>query len=354
MKLLHVVGARPNFPKLAPVYRAACEAALDQVIVHTGQHYSDALSGEFFRDLDLPEPDLNLGVGSGTHAAQTAATMLGMEPVLLREQPDWVVVYGDVNSTVAAALVASKLGLALAHVEAGLRSGDRGMPEEINRIVTDRLADLLLTPSHDADDTLRREGEPEEEIRFVGNVMVDSLHHAVAKLEALGRLSTPEGPAPVVVTLHRPSNVDHAVRLAAIMESLRRIAEDRPVIFPAHPRTRERLTRGAFELGAVQVVEPAGYLDMVALIHGSWAVVTDSGGLQEETTVLGVPCFTVRDTTERPITVWQGTNRLVPDPGDLLEAVRNARRPAVPPRIEGWDGKAGIRIVGELMRAVRS
>jgi UDP-N-acetylglucosamine 2-epimerase (non-hydrolysing) len=353
MKLLHVVGARPNFPKLAPVYRAACGAALGQVVVHTGQHYSDALSGEFFRDLDLPEPDLNLGVGSGTHAAQTAATMLGLEPVLLRERPDWVVVYGDVNSTVAAALVASKLGLSIAHVEAGLRSGDRTMPEEINRIVTDRLADLLLTPSHDADDTLRREGEPEEEIRFVGNVMVDSLKHAVARLESRGRLSTPEGPAPVVVTLHRPSNVDHPARLSAIMESLRRIAEERPVVFPAHPRTRERLTRATLALGAVKVVEPAGYLDMVALIHGSWAVVTDSGGLQEETTVLGIPCFTVRDTTERPVTVWQGTNRLVPDPGDLLEAVRNARRVAVPPRIEGWDGNAGTRIVAELMRARR-
>jgi UDP-N-acetylglucosamine 2-epimerase (non-hydrolysing) len=353
MKLLHVVGARPNFPKLAPVYRAACGAALDQVIVHTGQHYSDALSGEFFRDLDLPAPDLNLGVGSGTHAAQTAATMLGLEPVLLRERPHWVVVYGDVNSTVAAALVASKLGLRIAHVEAGLRSGDRAMPEEINRIVTDRLADLLLTPSHDADDTLRREGEPEEEIRFVGNVMVDSLYHAVARLEALGRLSTPDGPAPVVVTLHRPSNVDQPARLAAIIESLRMIAEERPVVFPAHPRTCERLTRVGLELGAVQVVEPAGYLDMVALIHGAWAVVTDSGGLQEETTVLGIPCFTVRDTTERPITVWQGTNRLVPDPGGLLEAVRNARRVAVPPRIEGWDGNAGTRIVSELMRAPR-
>ena len=294
MKLLHVVGARPNFPKVAPVFRAARALGLEQLIVHTGQHYDERLSASFFRDLDIPEPHVNLAVGSASHAVQTARIMERFEPVVCSERPDWVVVYGDVNSTLAATVVASKVGVRTAHVEAGLRSGDRSMPEEINRLVTDRLADLLLTPSRDADETLRREGEPADEIVFVGNVMVDSLLHALPHAESTGfaRSLGADG-AHVVVTLHRPSNVDEPARLARIGDALREIAAARPVIFPVHPRTRARMADAGIDLGAVQVLEPVGYFEMLDLVRGAHAVVTDSGGLQEETTALNVPCFTV-------------------------------------------------------------
>ncbi|HEX6815145.1 MAG TPA: UDP-N-acetyl glucosamine 2-epimerase, partial [Gemmatimonadaceae bacterium] len=242
MKLLHVVGARPNFPKLAPVHRAAVQAGLVQTVVHTGQHYDDAMSGAFFRDLGIPQPDVDLGVGSASHAVQTARIIERIEPVLERERPDWVVVYGDVNSTMAAAIVAVKLGLRVAHVEAGLRSRDWSMPEEINRIVTDRLASLLLTPSRDADATLRAEGEPESEIVFVGNVMIDSLLHALPKARASGfRAKLGVDGKAVVVTLHRPSNVDEPRRLAGIADALRDLSRDYAVVFPAHPRTQQRL-----------------------------------------------------------------------------------------------------------------
>ncbi len=350
VKLLHVVGARPNFPKLAPVYRAARSAGLLQRIVHTGQHYDETLSNSFFADLELPLPDINLEVGSGTHAAQTARIMERIEPVVQAEDPDWVVVYGDVNSTVAAALVAAKTGVALAHVEAGLRSHDRTMPEEINRIVTDRLSDLLLTPSRDADAALRAEGEPAEEIVFVGNVMIDTLLHALptARQNDFRDRIGANGSA-VVVTLHRPSNVDDPRRLAAIAAALRAVAHEQPVVFPAHPRTAVRLAQGGIDLGAVRVLPPVSYLNMVNLVDGAHAVVTDSGGIQEETTVLGVPCFTIRDNTERPITITQGTNRLVPDPASLPELIRTARRPAALRRPEGWDGQAGERIVEALL-----
>jgi UDP-N-acetylglucosamine 2-epimerase (non-hydrolysing) len=353
-KILHVVGARPNFPKLAPVHRAAAAAGLEQVVVHTGQHYDDILSASFFRDLDIQEPDVNLAVGSDTHAVQTARIMERIEPVLVREQPDWVLVYGDVNSTVAAALVASKLSLPVAHVEAGLRSHDRTMPEELNRIVTDRLADLLLTPSRDADDTLRREGEPDDEIVFVGNVMIDSLHHALAAARNSGfrkRLGV-DGCA-VVVTLHRPSNVDDPVRLASLAYALCEVARERPVIFPAHPRTQDRLREAGVALGTVQMLEPVGYHEMLDLVDGAFAVVTDSGGLQEETTALGIPCLTIRENTERPITITEGTNRLVPDPRDIPAALRAVRRPASSRSPEGWDGKAAERIVTALLDRLR-
>lgn len=349
MKLLHVVGARPNFPKLAPVHRAARGAGVDQLVIHTGQHYDDAMSGAFFRDLGIPAPDVDLEVGSASHAVQTARIMERIEPVLERERPDWVVVYGDVNSTMAAAVVASKLLLPVAHVEAGLRSGDRTMPEEINRIVTDRLASLLLTPSRDADATLRAEGEPDDEIAFVGNVMIDSLFHALDAARASGfraRLGV-DGDA-VIVTLHRPSNVDDPARLAAIARSLREVAEERTVIFPAHPRTKQRLLDAGIELGGVRLLEPVGYTEMLDLVRGAHVVVTDSGGLQEETTALGVPCLTVRENTERPITISEGTNRLAPDPAALPALVRSARPPARPRRPEGWDGRAGERIVEAL------
>jgi UDP-N-acetylglucosamine 2-epimerase (non-hydrolysing) len=346
VKLLHVVGARPNFPKLAPVHRAANAAGLLQCIVHTGQHYQQELSGGFFRELDIPAPDINLEVGSGTHAQQTARVMERLEPVILGERPDWVVVYGDVNSTLAAALVASKLGVRLAHVEAGLRSYDRTMPEEINRLVTDRLANLLLTPSRDADATLRAEGEPDEEIAFIGNVMVDSLLHclpAARHSDFAARASA--GSSAVIVTLHRPTNVDDPARLAAIIAALADIARERPVIFPAHPRTASRLEEAGIDLGQVRLLPPVGYLDMISLIYSAHAVITDSGGVQEETTVLGVPCLTVRENTERPITLTQGTNQLVPDPAKLASIVRTLQRPAAALRPEGWDGRAGERAI---------
>jgi len=349
MKLLHVVGARPNFPKLAPVHRAAARAGLVQTVVHTGQHYDDAMSGAFFRDLGIPQPDVDLGVGSASHAVQTARIIERIEPVLDRERPDWVVVYGDVNSTMAAAIVAVKLGLRVAHVEAGLRSRDWTMPEEINRIVTDRLASLLLTPSRDADETLRAEGEPESEIVFVGNVMIDSLLHALPNARASGfRAKLGVDGRSVVVTLHRPSNVDERHRLAGIAEALRDLSRDHAVIFPAHPRTQQRLREFGLDLGSVRLLEPVAYAEMLDLVQGAHVVVTDSGGLQEETTALGVPCITVRENTERPITITEGTNRLVPDPAEIASAVRSVRRVEGARRPEGWDGKAGERVARAL------
>jgi len=354
MKLLHVVGARPNFPKLAPVLRAGDESGVAQFVVHTGQHYDDSMSDSFFRDLGIAPPHVNLGVGSDTHAAQTARIMERIEPVLLAERPDWVVVYGDVNSTMAAAIVASKLGIQVAHVEAGLRSFDRTMPEEINRIVTDRLANLLLTPSRDADAQLRAEGEPESEIAFVGNVMIDSLFYALPAARATGfRERIGINGSAVVVTLHRPSNVDDPKRIAALARVLSEVALERDVVFPAHPRTRRRLEEAGLKIDRVRLLEPVGYLEMLDLVEHAFAVVTDSGGLQEETTALGVPCLTVRPNTERPITISEGTNRLVPDPADLLAELRQVRRPIITPRPEGWDGHAGERVISALARQDR-
>ena len=350
MHLLHVVGARPNFPKLAPVYRAGVADGARQTVVHTGQHYDDAMSASFLRELELPAPDHLLEVGSATHAVQTARIMERFEPVLTAERPDWVVVYGDVNSTAAAALVASKLGVRVAHVEAGLRSGDRAMPEEINRLVTDRLADLLLTPSRDADAQLRREGEPDHEIVFVGNVMIDTLLRTRARALATGyrRSLGLAGDPYVLVTLHRPSNVDDPVRLSTLLGELRAVSREYPVVLPMHPRTRARVVAEGRTLDWAMVLPPVPYLHMLDLVDGAHAVVTDSGGLQEETTALGVPCLTVRDTTERPITVVEGTNRLVRDLETLAELVRVAERPSAPRRPEGWDGHAGMRVVAAL------
>jgi len=289
-------------------------------------------------------------VGSATHAVQTARIMERLEPILLDRRPDWLLVYGDVNSTVAAALVAAKLGIRVAHVEAGLRSYDRSMPEEINRIVTDRLANLLLTPSRDASETLRREGEPDEEIEFVGNVMIDTLLHALPAAKASGaRAALGVGDRAVVVTLHRPSNVDDPQRLADIAAALRGLAEQQQVIFPVHPRTRKQIETSGLDLGAVRLLDPIGYLAMLDLVHAADAVVTDSGGLQEETTALGVPCFTLRENTERPVTITEGTNVLVPDPRALtarFEALRERRPTGRVP--EGWDGAAATRIVEAL------
>lgn len=349
MKVLHVVGARPNFPKLAPVYRAGVARGVNQVVVHTGQHYDDPMSASFFDSLGIPEPEVNLAVGSATHAVQTARIMERLESVLLEEVPDWVVVYGDVNSTLAAAVVAAKLGQRVAHVEAGLRSHDRTMPEEINRLVTDRLASLLLTPSRDAEANLRAEGEPDDEIVFVGNVMVDSLLRAVSQA-GLRRGAHLPPDAPVAVTLHRPSNVDHPQRLAAIMRSLREIAQLRPVIFPAHPRTSARLAEYGISTAGIDVRGPVAYEDMLRVVMASAAVITDSGGLQEETTVLGIPCLTLRDNTERPITISEGTNQLVLDVTTLPRLVAQMATSAPLRRSpEGWDGEAGPRVIEALL-----
>ena len=348
--LLHVVGARPNFPKLAPVYRAGVARGASQIVVHTGQHYDDAMSGDFFRDLGIPAPDVNLEVGSASHAVQTARIMERFEGVLNETKPRWVVVYGDVNSTMAATIVASKLDVRVAHVEAGLRSFDRTMPEEINRLVTDRLADLLLTPSRDAGEQLRAEGEPEEEIVFVGNVMIDSLHHALADAEARGFAKRVGATGDhVVVTLHRPSNVDDPTRLKLLVTALREVAEERPVFFPMHPRTRERVASAGLDLGRVQVLDPIGYFEMVDLERSAYAAITDSGGVQEETTALCVPCFTVRDNTERPVTVTHGTNQLVLDIPTIPGLVRAASLPEPPRQPEGWDGHAAERVVDALL-----
>jgi UDP-N-acetylglucosamine 2-epimerase (non-hydrolysing) len=362
MKLLHVVGARPNFMKVAPVIRAAAaRPGLEQVLVHTGQHYDHAMSDAFFRDLDLPAPDVNLGVGSGSHAVQTGRIMIEFEPVLDRHQPDWVLVYGDVNSTIACALVAAKKGIRIAHVEAGLRSRDRTMPEELNRILTDQLADLCLTPSRDGNDNLKAEGIEEHRIVLVGNVMVDTLLHL---RERARETRSPEryglaGKPYAFVTLHRPSNVDSRDTLAELLSALDRLARTMPVIFPIHPRTRARIAEfGLSPLAShVRLVEPLGYLETVGLVEHSALVVTDSGGLQEETTVLGVPCLTARANTERPVTITQGTNRLVASTQAALnEAITEVLAHAgngrsVARRPELWDGQAGRRVVEAIEKA---
>src|SRR5437867_3998820 len=354
MRILSVVVARPNFMKLAPVDRdLAKRLVVEHLIVHTGQHYDPEMSAAFFEELWIPAPAPHLGVGSGSHAAQTAAVMQRLEPVLTRARPDVVLVYGDVNSTLAAALVAAKMGLRIGHVEAGLRSGDWTMPEEINRVLTDRLSDLLFAPSRDAVENLLHEGIPVQRIQFVGNVMIDSL---VAMLPAARALDAParHGVAPgsyVVATLHRPSNVDDAGTLRGLLEALEALGAETPVIFPVHPRTRERiqsLQLGSTHTTDVRFLEPLGYLETLSLVASAGLVITDSGGLQEETTYLGVPCLTVRPNTERPITCRLGTNRLVAAERDaILAAARDGAetraRPRVP--IERWDGRAAERII---------
>jgi UDP-N-acetylglucosamine 2-epimerase (non-hydrolysing) len=351
--VLHVAGARPNFMKIAPLMRELeSVAGVRQLLVNTGQHYDEQMARVFFRELGLPAPDRDLGVGSASHAVQTARVMTAFEPVCLETRPDLVVVVGDVNSTVAAALVASKLSIPVAHVEAGLRSRDRTMPEELNRIVTDQLSDLLLTPSPDADANLRAEGIPDSRIHLVGNVMIDTLlrHLPDAPFSRVaGRLPIePRGYA--VLTLHRPSNVDDPATLGPILDAVGDLARRMPVIFPVHPRTRGMLAEPALaaRVGSTRLTEPLGYLDFLALTANARLVLTDSGGLQEETTALGVPCLTVRRNTERPITITEGTNRLVgDDPAAIREGIawaldggHAARKPAL------WDGRAASRIAG--------
>lgn len=352
MKIVHILGARPNFMKVAAVHHALKEdkSRIQQILIHTGQHYDHNMSQVFFDQLKLPAPDHYLGVGSGTHAEQTARAMLALEPIIRQSKPDITIVVGDVNSTLSGALVCSKLGVPFAHVEAGLRSFDRSMPEEVNRLLTDRIADLLFTPSPDADANLRHEGIAPERIHFVGNVMIDTLVRLLP--QALERWDTQRGTIGrlnqfVLVTLHRPSNVDTPVRFRQILEQLTVISREIPVIFPVHPRTRDQIDGLDLDLtlDGLRLIQPLSYLDFLALEQHAAVVVTDSGGVQEETTYLNVPCVTVRPNTERPITISQGTNTLV-------EAERLARtvhlqlsspkqRKQLPDR---WDGEAAIRI----------
>jgi UDP-N-acetylglucosamine 2-epimerase (non-hydrolysing) len=363
MRVLLVGGARPNFMKVAPVWRAVVEVGAEAVLVHTGQHYDFQMSEAFFRDLGLPDPDHYLNAGSASHAVQTARVLEAFEPVLLETKPDWVVVVGDVNSTLACALVAAKLkqevGCAIAHVEAGLRSRDWRMPEEVNRVLTDRLSDLLLVPSRDAIGNLLGEGIEADRIAFAGNVMVDTLLHELPAALELGtreRLGLHEG-GYAVTTLHRPSNVDEESALRPILSGLAAVADRMPVVFPVHPRTKKQAQR--FGLGRLleplTIVDPLGYREMLSLTAGAAVVLTDSGGLQEETTVLGVPCVTLREQTERPITIEQGTNRLAPWPLSVEGIVEAVGESLARGRVgvgtltpEGWDGRAAERITEEL------
>lgn len=358
MRITHIVGARPNLMKVAPVIAAVSEYDnISQVLVHTGQHYDANMSRVFFEELDLPKPDVNLEVGSGSHAVQTAQVMMRFEEVVLAQSPDLVLVYGDVNSTVAAALVCAKLGIRVGHVEAGLRSFDRTMPEEINRLLTDQIADLLFTPSEDGDQNLLREGVAREKIHLVGNVMIDTL----VRLLPVARMRTVSGDLKVspksygLITLHRPSNVDDPNALRSIMEVLMDVGRDLPLLFPVHPRTRVRI--GEFGLTALsnsrmRLLEPLGYLGFLKLQIDAAVVVTDSGGIQEETTYLGIPCLTVRENTERPVTVEIGTNILV---GQDMQRLREelarvlnggAKSGKIPPL---WDGRAGERIAAIIV-----
>jgi UDP-N-acetylglucosamine 2-epimerase (non-hydrolysing) len=365
MKILHVVGARPNFMKVAPILAELRKhPGAEQVLVHTGQHYDEKMSDVFFQDLGMPAPDVHLGVGSGSHAQQTAKVMVAIEPVLVDHRPDIVVLAGDVNSTLAVALVASKLGIRIAHVEAGLRSRDWTMPEEVNRVLTDRLSDLLFTPSRDGDENLAREGIDPARVHFVGNVMIDSLRAALPRARESrihAQLGVPER-AYALATLHRPSNVDEPELLAKVLGALAEVAARLPIVFPIHPRTRARLSadanlrdRAASARG-LQLVDPLGYLDFLALVADAQFVLTDSGGIQEETTALGVPCLTLRENTERPVTVEVGTNTLVgTDPAQIVPqsiAVLEGRgkKGRIP---ELWDGRAAERIARILVDARR-
>jgi UDP-N-acetylglucosamine 2-epimerase (non-hydrolysing) len=361
LKIINVVGARPNFMKMAPIHRLMLDSApINPLLLHTGQHYDERMSKLFFNDLQIPEPNIYLGVGSGSHAVQTARIMTDFEQVCQQEKPDWVIVVGDVNSTAACSLVAKKLHINVAHVESGLRSNDRRMPEEINRIVTDAISDILFTSEKSGNENLGREGIAPEKIHFVGNVMIDSLlnHIEKAKRSAiLEKVSLQKG-GYVLVTLHRPSNVDNREILANLVDMFAIVSKDLPVVFPIHPRTRKMLDQ--FDLAdkvaanpGIQLIEPQGYLDFMNLMANSTVVVTDSGGIQEETTCLKIPCITMRENTERPSTVELGTNVIVGTDTDYaLKLLRKAiegdwKDSVIPPK---WDGKTAERIVETFER----
>jgi UDP-N-acetylglucosamine 2-epimerase (non-hydrolysing) len=361
MKVVNVVGARPNFMKIAPLMEEmGTETSIHSVLVHTGQHYDQAMSRAFFEDLKIPEPDFFLGVGSGTHAEQTGKVMVEFEKVLEQERPDLVVVVGDVNSTLACALVATKLLIPVAHVEAGLRSFDRTMPEEINRKLTDHVSDYLFTTSEDANGNLGSEGIPAGRIHFVGNVMIDTLrkYESIARRKRAVEEFGLEPKHYAILTLHRPSNVDDPKSFAKILDALEQIARRLPIVFPVHPRSRQRIVEFGFGrriegLGGLTLCDPLGYLSFLSLMIDARFVMTDSGGIQEETTALAVPCLTLRENTERPITVSVGTNvvvgthpdRIVSGAMRILEA--GERRGGIPPL---WDGRAASRIVEILSR----
>ncbi|HET7306589.1 MAG TPA: UDP-N-acetylglucosamine 2-epimerase (non-hydrolyzing) [Gammaproteobacteria bacterium] len=356
--LIHLIAAaRPNFMKIAPLWHALARESWCRVqLVHTGQHYDPGMSDAFFRDLELPRPDIHLGVGSGSHADQTARVMLEYEKVCLDREPDCVIVVGDVNSTLACALVATKLHIPVAHLEAGLRSRDRRMPEEINRLVTDTIADRLWTPSPDGDENLAAEGVDAAKIAFVGNIMIDSfelMRDKIAKSDIVERLGlTPHEYG--AVTMHRPSNVDERDQLARLLAELEAVAAKLPLVFAVHPRTRRRMADFDLTLSddaPIQLIDPLGYLDFMKLVSDSKLVITDSGGIQEETTYLGIPCLTLRDNTERPITITEGTNRLVNADtlqaalDEALAAKRESHRPP-----DKWDGRTAGRVVADLKR----
>ena len=369
-KLLCVVGARPNFMKIAPILRAlpAHAPGLQGRLVHTGQHYDYAMNEAFFRQLEIPAPDVSLEVGSASHARQTAEVMIRFEQVVETERPDCVLVVGDVNSTIACALVAAKLGIRVVHVEAGLRSRDRSMPEEINRILTDQLSDRLYVTERSAIGNLVAEGVAEEWVVFAGNVMIDTLLHNLpravpaaetiaAAIRGRGGQDVGAGQSHAVLTLHRPSNVDAGPALASLLGVIEELADDMPIVFPVHPRTRARIDDAGFaaffDNPRILALPPVGYLEMLGLVSGANIVLTDSGGLQEETTALGVPCMTLRENTERPITIEEGTNTLVGvDPAAIRKVWADTRKHGRggARRPEYWDGKAAERIVADLAR----
>jgi len=365
VKIINVVGARPNLMKIAPLMSAYAKCdSIEPLLVHTGQHYDENMSDLFFRQLGIPEPDLNLEVGSASHAVQTAEIMKAFEPVVLDHEPDAVLVVGDVNSTIACGTVAVKLGVKLIHVEAGLRSFDRTMPEEINRMITDAISDLLFCTEQSGVDNLRREGVPEAKIHFVGNVMIDTLLQHRAKADQstiLEDLALADG-GYAVITLHRPANVDNRESLEGLIEALEHIQNDLTVVFPAHPRTRAKFEEFGMgnrlaAMSDLRILDPVGYLDFLKLIANAKVVLTDSGGIQEETTILKVPCLTLRENTERPITLEVGSNRLVgSDPSKIIAAYREitsgrAADSEIPPL---WDGRAAERIVEILQREFSS
>jgi len=360
---MNVVGARPNLPKIASLMREMKRhLEIEPILVHTGQHYDDNLNDIFFRQMGIPAPCVNLEVGSASHVAQTAEILKRIEPVLLNHRPDLVLVVGDVNSTIAVSLAAAKLGIRVAHVEAGLRSFDRTMPEEINRILTDAIADYLFVTEEDAIEHLLKEGRPRENIFLVGNVMIDSLRYflPVAQQSSIGEeLGLTQGAAWrrfAVLTLHRPSNVDSTETLNQLLGAVNSIAAELPVIFPVHPRTQQRLAQaGVSQHPGLHLIKPMGYLDFLGLLSRASFVLTDSGGIQEETTALGVPCLTLRENTERPVTITQGTNLLVGiDPARIVSAAHKflageCKTGRIPPL---WDGHAAERIVDILLRVV--